>query len=102
MVGSPPENCTTRPATGRSRSEEHTSELQSPMYLVCRLLLEKSAPIDEKLPLSTLPRQRLAFRGRPGTRARLFAVVEERQRFFFLTERAPPIPTPFPHGTLSR
>src|SRR5437879_9674180 len=23
------------------RSEEHTSELQSPMYLVCRLLLEK-------------------------------------------------------------
>src|SRR5437762_5709371 len=26
---------------GRRRSEEHTSELQSPMYLVCRLLLEK-------------------------------------------------------------
>src|SRR5437764_5573629 len=25
----------------RLRSEEHTSELQSPMYLVCRLLLEK-------------------------------------------------------------
>src|SRR5436189_4193088 len=25
----------------QSRSEEHTSELQSPMYLVCRLLLEK-------------------------------------------------------------
>src|SRR5437762_7733032 len=25
----------------KSRSEEHTSELQSPMYLVCRLLLEK-------------------------------------------------------------
>src|SRR5437764_9197993 len=41
----------TRCRTGRSpirprgftqhRSEEHTSELQSPMYLVCRLLLEK-------------------------------------------------------------
>src|SRR5437764_447108 len=27
--------------TGLHRSEEHTSELQSPMYLVCRLLLEK-------------------------------------------------------------
>src|SRR5437879_9433334 len=27
--------------TSRARSEEHTSELQSPMYLVCRLLLEK-------------------------------------------------------------
>src|SRR5437762_14150516 len=26
---------------GALRSEEHTSELQSPMYLVCRLLLEK-------------------------------------------------------------
>src|SRR5437762_6443604 len=26
---------------GPRRSEEHTSELQSPMYLVCRLLLEK-------------------------------------------------------------
>src|SRR5437764_6292647 len=25
----------------KGRSEEHTSELQSPMYLVCRLLLEK-------------------------------------------------------------
>src|SRR5437762_13171970 len=28
-------------ATHLTRSEEHTSELQSPMYLVCRLLLEK-------------------------------------------------------------
>src|SRR5437764_11427207 len=27
--------------TASFRSEEHTSELQSPMYLVCRLLLEK-------------------------------------------------------------
>src|SRR6266487_5217722 len=25
----------------RARSEEHTSELQSPVHLVCRLLLEK-------------------------------------------------------------
>src|SRR5437764_8658114 len=31
-----------RPGRWRpARSEEHTSELQSPMYLVCRLLLEK-------------------------------------------------------------
>src|SRR5437762_8002924 len=28
------------------RSEEHTSELQSPMYLVCRLLLEKKKHRD--------------------------------------------------------
>src|SRR5947209_13647595 len=29
------------PRGGTSRSEEHTSELQSRQYLVCRLLLEK-------------------------------------------------------------
>src|SRR3712207_7149997 len=28
-------------AIGKERSEEHTSELQSRQYLVCRLLLEK-------------------------------------------------------------
>src|SRR5690348_17809002 len=28
-------------AAGSPRSEEHTSELQSPVHLVCRLLLEK-------------------------------------------------------------
>src|SRR3712207_6950907 len=36
--------CGRRPAVGRpagGRSEEHTSELQSRQYLVCRLLLEK-------------------------------------------------------------
>src|SRR3712207_8834242 len=30
-----------RPSSRSSRSEEHTSELQSRQYLVCRLLLEK-------------------------------------------------------------
>src|SRR3712207_6878762 len=29
---------------GVARSEEHTSELQSRQYLVCRLLLEKKTP----------------------------------------------------------
>src|SRR5256885_5653078 len=29
------------PHAGRDRSEEHTSELQSPCNLVCRLVLEK-------------------------------------------------------------
>src|SRR3712207_7310595 len=35
--------CRPRPrrAAARDRSEEHTSELQSRQYLVCRLLLEK-------------------------------------------------------------
>src|SRR5437762_8759993 len=34
-----PETCL-RWGHAAARSEEHTSELQSPMYLVCRLLLE--------------------------------------------------------------
>src|SRR3712207_7870152 len=35
----------------RLRSEEHTSELQSRQYLVCRLLLEKKkTPCDTKSP----------------------------------------------------
>src|SRR5437762_5169730 len=42
-IGDSPINtpATKAPSTVCTRSEEHTSELQSPMYLVCRLLLEK-------------------------------------------------------------
>src|SRR5437763_2693146 len=36
------------PKETRNRSEEHTSELQSPMYLVCRLLLEKKKKKKKK------------------------------------------------------
>src|SRR3712207_7538084 len=45
----------------RLRSEEHTSELQSRQYLVCRLLLEKkkllvtNMPSGFSLPLSSSP-----------------------------------------------
>src|SRR5437763_13301512 len=48
----PNESCGDRKRLGHramtvlnTRSEEHTSELQSPMYLVCRLLLEKKKPV---------------------------------------------------------
>src|SRR3712207_9362070 len=41
----PPLTFTVRPAGRRPRSEEHTSELQSRQYLVCRLLLEKKNKI---------------------------------------------------------
>src|SRR3712207_8286618 len=34
---------------GEGRSEEHTSELQSRQYLVCRLLLEKKKTIHTSL-----------------------------------------------------
>src|SRR5687767_15714274 len=36
----------------RKRSEEHTSELQSLAYLVCRLLLEKKQTYKTNLPTS--------------------------------------------------
>src|SRR3712207_8682159 len=36
-------------ATIGGRSEEHTSELQSRQYLVCRLLLEKKKPIHSPI-----------------------------------------------------
>src|SRR3712207_7451387 len=38
-----------RHAEGHRRSEEHTSELQSRQYLVCRLLLEKKKKIKNKI-----------------------------------------------------
>src|SRR2546429_7329792 len=40
-------------ATGRVRSEEHTSELQSRLHLVCRLLLEKKKKLQSQLYLTT-------------------------------------------------
>src|SRR3712207_7736141 len=39
-----------------ARSEEHTSELQSRQYLVCRLLLEKKKKHTAQYPTSILPR----------------------------------------------
>src|SRR3712207_7052588 len=38
------------PTEAEVRSEEHTSELQSRQYLVCRLLLEKKKPTTVRLP----------------------------------------------------
>src|SRR5476651_2860276 len=38
---SPATRCSSTGSRTRARSEEHTSELQSRQYLVCRLLLEK-------------------------------------------------------------
>src|SRR4051794_41569063 len=40
------------------RSEEHTSELQSPVHLVCRLLLEKKKHCCCPSSASTAPRRR--------------------------------------------
>src|SRR2546422_4907257 len=42
-----------RPSRPASRSEEHTSELQSRLHLVCRLLLEKKKKQNIPLHLDT-------------------------------------------------
>src|SRR5256885_6351568 len=49
-------------ARGENRSEEHTSELQSPCNLVCRLLLEKKKKhtINYYLIISCLPIEHIA------------------------------------------
>src|SRR5205814_4650843 len=54
----------------RSRSEEHTSELQSLRHLVCRLLLEKKKMIHPHTPVynAPLPRQHTNPHMRPARR----------------------------------
>src|SRR3712207_7803044 len=42
-------DCGGRGRGSAGRSEEHTSELQSRQYLVCRLLLEKKKPLQTRL-----------------------------------------------------
>src|SRR5256885_6232530 len=53
-VGATAQDDDLRPITGL-RSEEHTSELQSPCNLVCRLLLEKKKKIDAHTDLESHP-----------------------------------------------
>src|SRR5438876_3907998 len=56
-AGTFPYFCSIHPKmTGKViRSEEHTSELQSPVHLVCRLLLEKKKnTIEEKIKLTMI------------------------------------------------
>src|SRR2546423_10792857 len=53
VISSKPAASTGRSASGtgkRRRSEEHTSELQSLAYLVCRLLLEKNTKPEQSTP----------------------------------------------------
>src|SRR5256885_8038805 len=58
------------------RSEEHTSELQSPCNLVCRLLLEKKKNQKLTLPVYSTPRFRYLVAPRPASgRAATFAYI---------------------------
>src|SRR5260363_103585 len=95
------------------RSEEHTSELQSPDHLVCRLLLEKKkenvlAAVDQahESGMSVI-----ALTGKGGGCARdalldtylhLCVPSASTMRIFFLITRRPPRSTLFPYTTLFR
>src|SRR2546422_8509884 len=46
----------------RPRSEEHTSELQSRLHLVCRLLLEKKKPRNNRYPFTLSSSRRVFWR----------------------------------------
>src|SRR6266480_1078996 len=93
----------------RSRSEEHTSELQSHVNLVCRLLLEKKKKHIAKP-------ENVAEQGRSSIEVRLSSpeeaypfnvhlrilALELGEFFFFLMIRRPPRSTLFPYTTLFR
>src|SRR5579863_8283724 len=93
------------------RSEEHTSELQSPVHLVCRLLLEKKkSPSFDTASASTYRfNARLFSRSR---RCRFYGGcvtcfiwrcgIGLSLCFFFLMIRRPPRSTLFPYTTLFR
>src|ERR1022692_988785 len=97
------------------RSEEHTSELQSPCNLVCRLLLEKKKKQEtdgDADPSVETERQRHRAVGdcvTPRPRVRRIAGVYTALCpspllffFFFLMIRRPPRSTLFPYTTLFR
>src|ERR1017187_9033859 len=91
------------------RSEEHTSELQSPMYLVCRLLLEKKKKASEKRKrdlTGSLSKngdghgqqaRKKGERVRPGSLSKnAYVNCKQMFVFFFKREGPPPIPPFFP------
>src|ERR1022692_1952468 len=102
-------------ASSMIRSEEHTSELQSPCNLVCRLLLEKKK-IGKN---DTVSRETEMHSAQAGARVRPRGLLYTRSRatglhspttgarvtllrFFFLMIRRPPRSTLFPYTTLFR
>src|ERR1039457_58604 len=96
------------------RSEEHTSELQSPCNLVCRLLLEQKQNTREANPVShsVETEQSLHRAVRSPARGRVLRVTaplpsethpsDQYWSVFFLMIRRPPRSTLFPYTTLFR
>src|SRR6185437_13669359 len=106
-----------RPADRRckiERSEEHTSELQSLAYLVCRLLLEKKKTLRLTAPAARVLIHQPTASTAGGCRSLRDAVLgmtidngnhlllSGNLAFFFLMIRRPPRSTLFPYTTLFR
>src|SRR4029077_2083293 len=98
-VGLPSLAAISSSSSSESRSEEHTSELQSHLNLVCRLLLEKNSIRNQQrieIPLcrrSVLCEKLYSDAASLGSRSV--------RPFFFLIPGAPRIPPLFPHRALS-
>src|SRR6478609_6254365 len=96
----------------RARSEEHTSELQSLAYLVCRLLLEKKKKIERRIArpdLTNAARTRYRILRRSSMKIFIFVgllsaliSIPHVRSVFFLMIRPPPRSTLFPYTTLFR
>src|SRR3990170_5002898 len=77
-----------------ARSEEHTSELQSPDHLVCRLLLEKTIVVARRSS-STWKSRWLSPNG-ASVSERISTTSLRCRSCFFLMTRRPPRPPPLP------
>src|ERR1039457_637338 len=102
MADSWPVESTSRAWKFLSRSEEHTSELQSPCNLVCRLLLEKknhhtSRGVANRLQVELA---KVSVMCQAATAWSWLGVAFEKvsfgHTFFFFNERGPPELSPFP------
>src|SRR6202165_1810540 len=102
------------PSNGiEARSEEHTSELQSPEYLVCRLLLEKKKEIESGALTNALRGETRRLHNAMHCVSRSHKRTHEARLVtcdfplvlfacFFLMIRRPPRSTLFPYTTLFR
>src|SRR6266581_2214378 len=90
-------------SASRRRSEEHTSELQSPVHLVCRLLLEKKKK-KTFLPFLDGQNQKdnMIYNRSYHDLSSLSCYLHLFYFFFFLMIRRPPRSTLFPYTTLFR
>src|SRR6266404_4173079 len=94
------EACILRVGDSAARSEEHTSELQSLAYLVCRLLLEKKNMNTSRIAVFSNKIQEEPAQGDTVWKAAI--IWHGGFRFFFLMIRRPPRSTLFPYTTLFR